>query len=94
MTTGRVHWTGVLAQTGVIAGGKLHGWCYAFLQFVVIDGVLFLDARCTPPFSPFPLEVRMDVLQHFKRLKVIRGQRATRLNANALIDAAYENAKS
>lgn len=90
MTTGRVYWKGVLAQTGVIVGGHLHGWTYGFTQFVVIDGDLFMDARCSPPNWPFPFDVRMNVVQHFSQLKVIRGQRAARLNANALITAAYE----
>lgn len=94
MKTSRVFWDGVLSQTGVIVGGHLHGWTYSFIRFVVIDGGLFLDVRCTPPNWPFPTDVRMDVLQHFTRLKVLRGQRATRVNANALIEAAYENAKS
>lgn len=78
-------WTGTLPSTGVITAGPLKGWRYAFLQFICIDYQLYVDMRCTRPNWPFPTDVRFQFNKHEIRVRSVSGQRAKRLDANALI---------
>lgn len=79
-----------IAQTGMIVGGPLHGWHYAFLEFQIVGGQLAILARCTRPKWPFPKEVRfIPELGHVRQFRSIPGQRAKRIEVAPLIEAAY-----
>ena len=82
-------WKGVLPTHGVITAGPLKGWRYAFLQFICIDYQLFMDMRCTEPGWPFPTTVRFRWAEDQIAVKAVPGERAKRLDANALIERCF-----
>ena len=78
-------WKGVLPVHGVITFGPLRGWRYAFLQFIRIENTVAMDARCTEPCWPFPITVRFRLDKDPIYVEAVAGERAKRLDANALI---------
>lgn len=76
---------GDLPSFGLITKGPLTGWRYAFLQFIRIDDTVAMDLRCTEPNWPFPVTVRFRFDQHDVHLQAAPGERAKRLDSNALI---------
>jgi hypothetical protein len=79
-------WKGTLPVHGVITAGPLKGWRYAFLQFICIDYQLFMDMRCAEPCWPFPTTVRFLFGRDLIEVEAVPGERAKRLDANALIE--------
>lgn len=79
-------WLWVLPAFGLITEGLLKGWRYAFIQFIRIDNTIAMDLRVTPPNWPFPKEVRLRLDKHRIHLQAVSGERAPRLDANALIE--------
>lgn len=84
-------WKGVLPVHGVLEAGPLKGWRYAFLQFTVIGTDLAMDMRCSCPGWPFPKDVRFFFRRDLIRVRAVPGERAKRLDANALIEQAIQN---
>lgn len=87
-------WKGVLPVHGVIEAGPLSGWRYAFLQFICIENDLAMDLRCTRPNWPFPVDVRFSFRTDVIRVKAVAGERAKRLDANALIQQALQHGEA
>lgn len=87
-------WKGTLPVHGVITAGPLKGWRYAFLQFICIDYQLFMDMRCTEPCWPFPITVRFGFAVDEIEVKAVSGERAKRLDANALIERCLQDGVS
>lgn len=79
-------WKGTLPVHGLITAGPLTGWRYAFLQFICIDYQLFMDMRCTESCWPFPITVRFGFAVDEIEVEAVAGERAKRLDANALIE--------
>lgn len=84
-------WKGDLPVHGVITDGLLAGWRYAFLQFIRIDNTVAMDVRCTEPYWPFPQTVRFRFDRHYIQVKAVAGERAKRLDANALIERCIQD---
>jgi hypothetical protein len=78
-------------QFGTIQGGVLHGWSYAFVQAIYVNGVKFMDLRVTQPHWPFSKVVRFGS-GSFRRLK--GGLRAKRIEVRPLFKAARELANT
>jgi hypothetical protein len=78
-------WKGVLPTHGVITAGPLTGWRYAFIQFIRIENDIAMDMRCTRPNWPFPKTVRFRFSKHQISVRAVSGERAKRLDANALL---------
>lgn len=87
-------WKGALPVHGVITLGPLCGWRYAFLQFIRIDDTVALDARCTEPNWPFPKTVRFRLGKDRIYVEAVSGERAKRLDANALIERCLQDGVS
>lgn len=81
-----------MPQCGVMHGGRLDGWRFHFLRFIVdplgVDVTVF--ARVTPPAWPFPHDMLIVGGIDYHELRAVPGERAKRLNADRLIIAAYE----
>lgn len=86
---------------GVIEGGRLHGWRYAFLSFQLRDKPvdklgstheLIVLARCSAPNWPFPCEIPLRGQDHYGVLRAVPGERAKRALAAPLIHNAYRAA--
>jgi len=84
-------WKGVLPTHGVITAGPLTGWRYAFLQFIRIENTIAMDLRCNRPNWPFPTTVRFRFDKHHVSVKAVSGERAPRLDANALIQKCLQD---
>lgn len=82
-------WKGTLPTHGVITSGPLADWRYAFLQFIRIDDTVAMDLRCSEPSWPFPVTVRFLAGRDEFGLRAIAGERAKRLDANALIERCF-----
>lgn len=79
----------LIAESGMVKGGKLNGWRYHLLHFGAGVGELVLLARCTPPNWPFPRDIWLDHT-HFGTLRPIVGDRAKRLEVTRLVRQAFE----
>jgi hypothetical protein len=77
---------------GMIEGGRFDGHRYSFHRFVIVDGQLCIEASVTPPHWPFP-KTRLLELGDYKTLYAVPGERAKRIEANALIAAAAAEAR-
>lgn len=84
-------WKGALPVHGLITTGPLTGWRYAFLQFIRIENTVAMDARCTEPGWPFPTTVRFRFDKHHIQVQAVAGERAKRLDANALIERCLQD---
>ena len=78
----------LIAECGMVRGGKLDGWRYHLLHFGAGIGELLLFARCTPPNWPFPCDIWMDHT-HFRALRPVVGDRAKRLEVTRLVRQAF-----
>lgn len=75
---------------GVIHGGRLDGWRYAFIRFVARpDGHIHVQARVSAPHWPFPHEMVL-LPAHYCELRAVPGERAKRMRAIPLMQAAVE----
>lgn len=77
-----------MPQCGVIKGGQLDGWRFHFLYFIATAAELQVLARVTPPAWPFPRDIALQP-RHFMQLRAVPGERAKKLDADALIASAY-----
>ena len=72
---------------GMVEGGRLHGYRYTFVRFVVTGGSLLIEASVTPPNWPFPRNAMLCPLD-YDTLYAVPGERARRIRADALIAEA------
>lgn len=81
-----------IPQIGVIEGGRLNGWRYAFCRFEInARGSADVVAFCTPPAWPFGREI-VCTYALARRFKAVPGDRAKRLLVEPLIEAALRAA--
>jgi hypothetical protein len=77
-----------IPAVGVIDGGRMDGWRYAFLRFEQnARGHFDVVAFCTPPAWPFGREI-VCTWERARRFKAVPGERAKRMAIEPLMLAA------
>lgn len=103
MSQGHPAYSAFIPQHGVIVGGPLHGWSYAFLRFeepakLPPDSqwkrhmLLTMIVRATMPGWPFPTEIRLGHTD-YGRLQSIKGTRTPQVPVALARREARERAK-
>lgn len=82
----------LVPQYGVIEGGLLSGWSFAYQRLVILKGKVFLDLRCTAPNWTFPKLVRVGMADYLELRNP--GMTAPTFEIEQLIDAASERART
>lgn len=77
----------LIPQHGVIQGGVLDGWSFAYIRFVVRKSGTYLELRCTRPNWPFPQTVQF-ARNEYARLQA--GLRAARHDMHLEIQLAKD----
>jgi len=82
----------LVPQYGVIEGGLLDGWAYAFVRVEVDKAKVFLVVRGTKPKWPFPELIRLSMADYIELRNP--GMTAPTHEMQKLIDAVIEHVRT
>jgi hypothetical protein len=82
----------LVPQFGVIEGGLLDGWSFAYVRLVILKDRVHLDLRCQPKAWPFPKTVRLSTADYLGLRNP--GEVASCYEMQNLVDAAVAAGKN